>query len=198
MTSVGMAVVVFLVCFTVFVFIHFSVSKQGEFFTINPFPRVVVSSPFVPLLGGFKTIAEQIFFYKKALSMGQRVTLDLSFRNSIVRASSFSAYREMINEIEKKAGIKPNEKKVILKMGDYEYLIHSSFVFKDVLFLYKPRVVLTDNGYVLQDHIDVAKVILMALNGEGPDIDLDQSQQQLLNSLMLMSYRYGVEVVKTK
>ncbi|MFN3284181.1 MAG: hypothetical protein ACK40Q_08135, partial [Pseudothermotoga sp.] len=75
---------------------------------------------------------------------------------------------------------------------------HSSFVFNDVLFMYKPRVVLTDKGYILRDHIDVAKVILMALNGDGPDIDLQQSEEQLLDSLVQMSDRYGIEVVKIK
>lgn len=198
MTSAGMAVVVFLVCFTVFLLIYFSVNRQGEFFTINPFPRVVISSPFGPLLDELKAIAEQIFFYKRALSMGQKIVLNLSLKDSVVHAGSFSAYSEMINEIEKKSGTRPIEKKIILKIGNYEYLIHSSFVFNDVLFMYRPRVVLTDKGYILRDHIDVAKVILMALNGEGPDIDLQQSEEQLLGSLVLMSHRYGIEVVKTK
>ncbi|HEY8542548.1 MAG TPA: hypothetical protein VIL29_09195 [Pseudothermotoga sp.] len=198
MTSVGMAVVVFLVCFVVFTIIYFPVNKQGESFTINPFPRVVMSSPFISLFSRLKTVAEQIFFYKKALSMGQKITLNLSFRNSVVRARSFSAYQEMINEVEKKAGMKPVEKKIILKIQNYEYLIYSSFVFKDVQFIYKPRVTLTNDGYVLSDHIDVAKVILMALNGEGPDVDLQKSQDQLIGSLVSMSYKYGIEVVKAQ
>lgn len=197
MTSAGMAVLIFLVCFTVFIFVYYPVNKRVESFTINPFPRVSVSSPFTGIIAKLKALSEQVLFYKKAISMGQKVTLNLSLRNSVVRAKSFSAYEEMIGDIEKKIGTRPAEKKIILKMEGYEYLIYSSFTFKDVLFVYKPRITLTDDGYVLRDHTDVAKVILMALNGEGPDIN-SQIQEQLLSSLLLISQRYGIEVVKTR
>ncbi|HOJ88684.1 MAG TPA: hypothetical protein PLP64_08770 [Pseudothermotoga sp.] len=198
MTSAGMAVVVFLVCFTVFVFTYWPVNKQGESFTINPFPRVVTSSPYASLINKLKTVAEQILFYKKALSIGQKITLNLSLQKSVVLAGSLSAYEEMISDIEKKTGNRPVEKKIFLKIESSEYLVHSSFFSNGVLFLYRPRIVLTDSGNILRDHIDVAKAVLMALKGEEVDIDLRQSSEELLSSLMLLSYRYGIEVVKNR
>lgn len=198
MTSAGMAVVSFLVCFAVFLVLLYATTDRDEFFVVNPFPRVVVSSPVEELMKELRVIAEQIILYRKALSMGQKVTVNIPFRSSIIRVQSLIAYEEMLNEATRKTGTKPDEKRIYLKNNYYEYLIYASFTYKDVIFLYKPRITLTDSGYALRDHSDVAKVIFMALNGEGPDLNSEQSDEKLIASLILFSQKYGVEVVETR
>ncbi|MEJ5228740.1 MAG: hypothetical protein WHT65_01945 [Pseudothermotoga sp.] len=198
MTSAGMAVVSFLVCFAVFLVLLYATTDRDEFFVVNPFPRVVVSSPVEELMKELRVITEQIILYRKALSMGQKVTVNIPFRSSIIRVQSLIAYEEMLNEATRKTGTKPDEKRIYLKNNYYEYLIYASFTYKDVIFLYKPRITLTDSGYALRDHSDVAKVIFMALNGEGPDLNSEQSDEKLIASLILFSQKYGVEVVETR
>jgi|GEM_PF-580231 len=198
MTSAGMAVVSFLICLAVSLVFLYAASGRDELFIVNPFPRVVISSPVEELVSELKVMAEQIILYRKALSMGQKVTVNIPFRSSVIRVQSLAAYEQMLNEATRKRGAKPDERKVYLKNSYYEYLIYASFTYKDVLFLYKPRITFTDSGYALRDHSDVAKVILMALNGEGPNLNFEQSDERLISRLILLSQRYGVEVVETR
>lgn len=197
MTSTGMAVTCFLICISLFLFIILSMNQEKQIYQIQPFPNVVLVSPLDWFLNQMKIVAERILLYKKALLTGKRIDIDLLSNRTVFRVKSLDAYRGLFEEARKKA---PSvfERKKFLKFGDYEKLIEASFEFNGVLFVYKPCVTLTNNGYILSEHIDVARVIILALNGEGPEVNILESNKDLIKSLLSMVEKYRIEVARTE
>lgn len=195
MTHVGISLIALVVAVALFLVLVPFAQPHVEVQEIHPFPKVEISSPFKHILEGLKTLAERLFLYKKIISASSGAAFSLSYGFSVVECRDLSSYREILSYVTKELGRKPEEHSTTIEICGSEKIVQTGFTYDGIAFLYKPKIIVSEEGNVLKSGSDVARVIVSSLNGDAPRVNIRESDKGLLKMLYEFASKYSVVMV---
>ncbi|MBC7123246.1 MAG: hypothetical protein H5T94_08450, partial [Pseudothermotoga sp.] len=77
-------------------------------------------------------------------------------------------------------------------------IVRASFEKNGVKIMYSASIVLDEEGQVLTNHSDVAKILIQVLDGESQRVNAVKSGEEYIESLKNLASKYGIEVLTAK
>lgn len=189
MTVFGVATLCFTVCFVVAVLFQLQLGTKKDVVWIEPFPKVTLISP----------------LQRSLLRLAQGIDLMMEMRQHPVTSLSFSSGDRMttIIKLERLAeyeltasrfGVDRRDNRLTIEVAGANKTVHAEFEKNNVRFIYSASIFFRKGGQILENHLDVARALIQSLNGEPPYIDAEKSNRDCLESLRLLTSKYGIEV----
>lgn len=193
MTAFGVATICFTVCFVVAIIVQFQLGTRKEVIQIEPFPKVVLISPLQQLL---LKLAHRMDLL---MEMRQYPTASLSLSSAdrmttIVKLERLTEYELTASRFD----MNRKDRRTTIDVAGTSKIVHAEFEKNNVRFVYSASVFLQRGGQILTSHLDVAKALIQALNGEPPYIDVEKSDRDYVESLKILASKYGIEVLELK
>jgi len=195
MTHVGISLIALVVAVALFLVLIPFGQPRVEVQEIHPFPRVEIFSPFKHVIEGLKTLAERLLLYKKIISASSNAAFSLSHGFSVVECRDLSSYREILSYVTKELGRKPEEYSATIEIGGSKKIAQTGFTYGGIAFLYRPKIIVSEEGNVLKSGSDVARAVVSSLNGDAPRVNIRESDKELLKMLYEFASKYNIVMV---
>lgn len=194
MTAFGFATICFSICLIVALLFQVQIGMRKEFLEIEPFPKVILNSP----------------FHKSLLALRKRLDLLMEIRQlptgnfsisfgsgelATVKLERLAEYDRLLSLEESE---KTLEKRFEVEIAGSRKVVRAMFEKDGISILYSASIILTENGQLLTSHLDVARLLMQVLNGESQRVNVKDSKEEYVQSLKDLALRYGIEVLETR
>jgi len=193
MTSFGFATICFSICLIVALLFQLQLGMNKDLIWIEPFPKVRLRSPFQNFLSALGKKMNFLMELHQLPIANFLVSLQ-GGTVALLRLERLADYYSVLTKEKEK----PIENRIEVEIAGSKKIVRASFEKNGVKIMYSASIVLDEEGQVLTNHSDVAKILIQVLNGESQRVNAVKSGEEYIESLKNLASKYAIEVLTAK